>query len=43
MLVPKEAVDIILTEAFNTGQCLYFLANDGKLYILKDNELEPIT
>lgn len=42
VLVPTEAVDIILTEACRTGQCLYFLANDGKLFMLTDGELEPV-
>jgi hypothetical protein len=41
-LIPTEAIDIIMTEAINTGQCLYFLANDGKLYILRDDEMEPV-
>lgn len=44
VLVPKEAVDIIMTELYASGgHVMYFLANDGKLFILKDGELEPVT
>lgn len=41
-LFPAEAVHIIMTEVAGTGQALYFIANDGNLFMLRDGEMEPV-